>query len=101
MLPLLGMHARLVDAKARAVEANNDLIEAGFDKMQGLVKAGKHDAVPRLRASNSALLEYRQELAKISTWPWDPGTLRTFITALLVPMTVWIVQQVLLRTVVR
>jgi hypothetical protein len=101
VLPLLGIHRRLEAAKESAVEANNDLIELGFAKMQALVKAGKHEAVPRLRASNSALLEYRQELAKISTWPWDGATLRTFITALAVPMIVWAVQQVLQRTLVK
>jgi hypothetical protein len=100
-LPLLGIHRRLEAAKESAVEANNDLIEQGFAKMQALVKSGKHDAVPRLRASNSALLEYRQELAKISTWPWDTATLRTFLTALAVPMTIWIVQQVLQRTLIQ
>lgn len=101
ILPLVGIHNRLVAVKESAVEKNNDLIEEGFAKMQALVRKGKHKDVPSLRASNSALLEYRQELAKISTWPWDGATLRTFITALAVPMTVWIVQQVLLRTVVK
>ncbi len=101
VLPLLGVHRRLEYVKEQAIEANNDLIEDGFAKMQALVKAGRHNAVPRLRASNSALLEYRQELNKISTWPWDAGTLRGFITALLVPMTIWVVQQILLRTVAR
>lgn len=101
VVPLQGIHSRLAAAKEVAIQANNDLIEMGFARMQALVRAGKHDAVPRLRASNSALLEYRQELNKISTWPWDTATLRTFLTALAVPMTVWIVQQVLLRTVVK
>ena len=101
VLPLLGIHRRLGDAKEHAVEANNDLIESGFAKMQALVKKGKHDDVPKLRASNSALLEYRQELSKISTWPWDGATLRTFVTAMAVPMIVWGVQQFLQRTLIQ
>jgi hypothetical protein len=101
VLPLLGIHKRLEAAKEKAVEANNNLIESGFAKMQALVRAGKHDSVPRLRASNSALLEYRQELAKISTWPWDTATLRTFITALAVPMIVWGFQQFVLQALVQ
>jgi hypothetical protein len=100
VLPLLGIHRRLELAKAQAAEANNDLIESGFARMHALVRLGKHSQVPNLRTSNSALLEYRHELGKISTWPWDTATLRTFITALAVPMTIWVVQQVLLRTVV-
>ena len=101
VLPLLGIHQRLGFAKERAVEVNNDLIEKGFSKMQSLVRASKHRAVSELRNSNSALLEYRLELAKISTWPWDTATLRTFITALLVPIIVWVLQQFLQRAFIR
>jgi hypothetical protein len=101
VLPLLGIHNRLVAAKDASVEANNNLIESGFSRMQSLVKLGKHAEVAKLRSSNAALLDYRTELNKISTWPWDTSTLRTFITALAVPMIVWVVQQTLLRTVVK
>jgi hypothetical protein len=99
VLPLLGVHRRLEAVKELAVEANNNLIEDGFAEIQALVIARRHKAVPTLRASNSALLEYRHELNRVSTWPWDAATLRGFVTALAVPMTVWIVQQVLIRTV--
>ena len=44
-----------------------------------------------------AILELRREIGAISTWPWGPGTLRTFVTALLVPILLWISQQILER----
>ena len=101
VLPLWGIHVRLAMAKEAAATENNQMIQEHFSAIQKNVKQGKLDKVASLRAGNAALLEYRQELSKISTWPWDTATLRTFITALLVPMTVWIVQQVLTRTIVR
>jgi Xaa-Pro aminopeptidase len=48
-----------------------------------------------------AKVEKSQEIKKLPTWPWETGTLRNFITALLIPLTAWGIQQVLLRTVVR
>lgn len=89
VLPLWGIHVRLAAAKEAAATENNQLIQEHFAAIQKNVKQGKVDKVASLRASNSALLEYRQELKRISTWPWDTATLRTFITALLVPMTIW------------
>lgn len=99
VLPLWGIHVRLAMAKEVASTENNQMIQEHFSAIQKNVKLGKIDKVTSLRAGNAALLEYRQELSKISTWPWDGATLRTFVTALAVPMTVWIVQQVLIRTV--
>lgn len=101
LLPLLGIHARLVTAKEEATQKNNHLINKGFAELQRKVERGSAAEIARLRTANSALLEYRQELSKISTWPWDPSTLRTFITALLLPMTTWAVQQLLLRIFTR
>ncbi|MEX2160430.1 MAG: hypothetical protein WD751_00805 [Anaerolineales bacterium] len=101
ILPLWGIHLRLAMAKEAASTENNQMIQEHFAAIQKNVKQGKIETIASLRAGNTALLEYRQELNKISTWPWDTATLRTFVTALAVPMTVWIVQQVLLRTVVK
>jgi hypothetical protein len=99
VLPLWGIHVRLAAAKDAASMENNQLIQEHFAAIQKNVKQGKVAKVSALRIGNAALLEYRQELSKISTWPWDTATLRTFVTTLAVPMTVWIVQQVLIRTV--
>ena len=101
VLPLWGIHIRLAMAKEAASTENNQMIQEHFSAIQKNVKQGRIDKLASLRAANAALLEYRQELSKISTWPWDTATLRTFVTTLAVPMTVWIVQQVLTRTIVR
>ena len=101
VLPLWGIHVRLAVAKDAASTENNQMIQEHFSDIQRNVKQRKIEKVNELRAGNAALLEYRAELGKISTWPWDTATLRTFITALAVPMIVWFVQQVLQRTLIR
>ena len=60
---------------------------------------GDTDAIARSRLTVGALAEYQTALSKVSTWPWDPGTVRGFGTALLIPIAVWGLQQALLRAV--
>jgi len=101
LVPLWEIHLRLGAEKERVSEENNQRLDAAFWQLQRRMDKGKLDDIAQFRNGISALMDFRTEIRKISTWPWDTGTLRTFLTALLVPMTVWIVQQVLLRTVVK
>ena len=45
-----------------------------------------------------ASLETEQNVLKgIPTWPWQPETVRSLITALLLPLGLWVAQYVLQR----
>lgn len=101
LLPLWEIHLRLAAEKQRVSEENNSRLDTAFWELQKRIDKGKLSDIMQFRTSISALMDFRNEIKKIATWPWDPGTLRTFLTALAVPMTVWVVQQVLLRTVVK
>ncbi len=100
VVPLWGMHARLVAEKERVSDENNRRLEDAFWGLQRRMDKGKLADIAQFRNGISALMDFRAEIKKIPTWPWDSATLRTFLTALFVPMTIWVVQQVLLRTVV-
>jgi hypothetical protein len=39
----------------------------------------------------------RQIVDAIPTWPWQPGTLRSAVTAFLLPLILWVVTRVLER----
>ena len=99
--PLGGMHAKLQEEKERMNDENDQRLHTAYQelhqRMDQKITAGMGD----FRSGLSALIDLRQEIKKISTWPWDPATLWTFITALFVPLAVWLIQQVLLSTVAR
>lgn len=101
VVPLWGIHVRLGAEKERVSDENNRRLEDAFWGLQQRMDKGKLNDIAQFRNGISALMDFRAEIKKIPTWPWDSATLRTFVTALLVPMSVWIVQQVLLRTVVK
>ena len=43
-----------------------------------------------------SILETEQDtLNRISTWPWQPETPRFLVTALLLPLLLWVIQYVL------
>ncbi len=101
ILPLGGIHARLVEEKERVSKENDQRLEAAYHKLHNTIDKNQLKNIAEMRNSIAALLDLRHEIEKVSTWPWEPGTLRNFVTALLIPLTAWGIQQLLLRTVVR
>jgi hypothetical protein len=99
-LPLLGMHGRLVKEKQKLASQNAYHLSRIIDQLQSRIGKGNIKNIGDLRTSAAALVDVREEIKKLPTWPWETGTLRNFLTALAVPMTIWIIQQILLRTVV-
>lgn len=45
----------------------------------------------------ASMLQQREVLATLRTWPWSTGTLRAVITAILLPIVLFIVQSLLSR----
>jgi hypothetical protein len=45
----------------------------------------------------TSLSAEREVLARVSTWPWEPATLTGFLTTLVLPVLLWVVQRVLER----
>jgi hypothetical protein len=39
----------------------------------------------------------RTTLNKIPTWPWEPGSIRGVAAALLLPLAIWLIQQIAAR----
>lgn len=99
--PLGGMHSRLQKEKERVSAVNDLRIEKAYKELHRRMDQKKTAGLSDFRSGLAAMLDLRQEIKKISTWPWETATLRTFIAALLVPMTAWLIQQVLLRTMGR
>lgn len=97
VVPLMGVH--------RALEDQKDLLE---DAAQGRLKSALEDMgrevdardLSRADAWNKTLASLQAEgaiLAKLPTWPWSMGTLRGFASAILLPITLLLVQQAVSR----
>ncbi len=95
--PQLGIH-RLQGAElARLLDNVNRRYEMIVDELHRRVDAGELQEIGNLNTAMSSLELERKTLTRISTWPWQPETVRWLITALVLPLGLWLLQYFLQR----
>ena len=97
VLPLTGAHARLVDQKELLRDEAERRLEATLGELNRDVDARDLTRADGLNKTLASLVVQRDILAKLPTWPWSTATLRTFVSALLLPMALFLLQQALSR----
>jgi uncharacterized membrane protein HdeD (DUF308 family) len=97
LLPLRRMHRRLAQEKERLNAENGLRLEQALRTLHRRSDEGDWNDMAGFRDSIASLLEYRREIKSISTWPWESATLRGFLTALFLPIVLWLIQQGLSR----
>jgi hypothetical protein len=95
VIPLLGMHQRLMQEKEKVEADINRGVETVHRKVQERVESADFASLEDLDKTLSILLRLREVVAKIPTWPWQAETLRSFISALLLPIVIWVVTALL------
>jgi hypothetical protein len=45
----------------------------------------------------AGVMTERDAIARVPTWPWDTTTMTAFVTTMVLPVIVWILQRVLTR----
>jgi len=97
ILPLGGIHRKLEDAKELASRENDRRLDEAYRALHERNDRKDFAGMADFHHSIEALLAFRSEIKSLSTWPWGPGTLRSFITALLLPIVLWVAQQLISR----
>jgi hypothetical protein len=109
VLPLRGMNRRLVDEKSALMNGIAERIEAASEALHALVdhESKNVDDVELSRAAQtridaltkalSGLLQERDFVKKQSTWPWDPSTLRAVLSAIALPIVLFLITRFLDR----
>lgn len=95
VVPLWGIHGQLLVEKVRLQAEANERFRAVVGEI--------HDAIDRRDlaqsdALNKMLLSVsheREVIGRLATWPWSPGTLRGFISAMLIPIGLWVITRLL------
>ncbi|TAJ99653.1 MAG: hypothetical protein EPO36_11390 [Chloroflexota bacterium] len=97
VVPLYGLHGRL--------EVEKDRLQAEVEvRLKGLLTELNRDVDARdlqraddLNKTLASMLQQREVIARLPTWPWSTGTLRAIITAILLPIFLFVVQLSLAR----
>jgi len=95
LLPLNGMHQYLVTEKARLMGEANHRIEVMIAKLHQRIDTDSLEKIGDLNSALGGLITERDFLEKLSTWPWNSATLRGFITAVLLPIVLYLVTRAL------
>ncbi len=95
VLPLLGTHARIVEAEDEALAVNSEHVEQVRSRMYAELEDGNTDAFKGLDDALGGLLRMGETLRAIPSWPWSAGTFRAFFTAIGVPILVFVIQRIL------
>jgi hypothetical protein len=97
--PLWGVHRLLAAERARLQGEANRQMQAAIADLHGRMQRGDLGDMGALKNAMDGLMIERTMLDGISTWPWQPGTLRTVAAALVGPVAVWLILRVLERIV--
>jgi hypothetical protein len=100
ILPLLGIHRRLVEEKQRwKVEAGQWLKVSIINFHHAIAERKLEEIDPLLKIMEGVNRE-QAILEQIPTWPWQPGTVRGLTTTILVPVFLWLIVRVLEHLVI-
>lgn len=95
IVPLWGMHRRLIREKQNLQSQTNQRIEESFKLLYQRIDSQElHDADPLNKSINS-LITAHDFVTKIPTWPWRPETFTFFFSAVTFPIIVFIIQMLL------
>jgi hypothetical protein len=95
VLPVIGIKNRIEDEKEGALERIAVLLQQNFDRLHTIKNDTELQDLEKVKTMADALISERDLLSKVSTWPWNPATLRSFASALLLPIFLWVVTRLL------
>jgi hypothetical protein len=97
IVPLLGLHGRIEDEKARRLVEAHGSLGAALAEVRRRVAGGDFEGAARLNDAVAATNAGVLAVSRVSTWPWRPDTLRGFVSAVFLPILLWLVITILGR----
>jgi hypothetical protein len=97
LLPQVGMHRLEVAEQVRLLDQAYLRLEATITELHQELDDGNLEKMEGLNFAIASLETELNTLKGIRTWPWEPETLQILVTALALPLGLWIIQFVLER----
>jgi hypothetical protein len=90
VVPLWGIHDRLVKEKEGLLRGVEGRLGRLGEEMYRRVDASQFDGTKAVGDSIAGVAMLRDRVARLPTWPWPPNLLRGFLSALLIPVLVYV-----------
>lgn len=94
-LPLKLVNDRLVAEKRRLLGEFNRRVESTLERMHRSLERNDLTEMAQFESALTALAAEREVLNKIPTWPWRPGTLTSFLSAVGLPILLFLLQMMI------
>lgn len=92
VLPLWFVHQRLVSEKRRLIAELNLRVQSAMDKLHHALDNGERDDIDHFSNALMGMGAEREMLTAIPTWPWRAGTLTGFLSAIVLPIVLFLIQ---------
>jgi hypothetical protein len=99
VLPLLGVQQRIVAEKERLQAEVGLRVAATMEAVHRSVDEGDLAQASALNGTLSSLIAERDLVSKLPTWPWQPGTGRAVVSAIALPIGLWLTTRALERLI--
>jgi hypothetical protein len=95
ILPLWGIHDRLVGEKEALLAGVEDRVNKLAQELYRRIDAGEYDGTKVINEAIAAAGAVRERIGKLPTWPWPTQLFRGFLTALLLPVVVYVMSRLI------
>jgi hypothetical protein len=92
LLPLRIVNQRLVSAKRGQMAELDQRVKATLARVNKAVDENSLQEVSKLNDALKALTSQREILARIPTWPWRPGLFAGFVSIIVLPLVLILIQ---------
>ncbi|MCC6617210.1 MAG: hypothetical protein IT320_27295 [Anaerolineae bacterium] len=99
ILPLTDTHRVLVAEKRRLMLENARRMEATATELRRRIDSDEIADMDNLFKTLHSLEIEHQTLFRVATWPWQPETARLVALAVLFPIALWLIQQIIRRLI--
>ncbi|MEW5990848.1 MAG: hypothetical protein AB1736_05810 [Chloroflexota bacterium] len=93
--PLWGIHTRLAGAKDELSLDVERRVSRVAAELYGRIDAGDFASTPALNDTLTGLMTLRHRVSRVPTWPWPPQLFRGFVSALLLPIVVFVASRLI------
>jgi hypothetical protein len=95
ILPLRLVNHNLVTEKRELLKELNQRVESTLERLHRCIDEGQLSDADQLNKTIMSLNAERDILKSIPTWPWSSGTLTGFLSALVLPIILFLIQIVI------
>lgn len=92
LLPLRAVNRRLAAEKQRRVAVLDQRVKATLERLHQRIDEDSLNEISKLNDVLNALSKESEILAKIPTWPWRPGIFASFVSVILLPILLFLIQ---------